>query len=274
MAKFVLIFVLTCNLFKDFVICDKNTGDEYQSMKDEIEFLRERLETMDGKFVQLQKDFKRECRSREERFVGDGELNVEQQVIKLRQDVNQIKQGIASSYVRWGRTVCSGNASLVYKGYMGGNAYTDKGGPANYVCLPEDPIWGKYQDGIQNHGNKIYGTEYELYGSFNPFDKNLHDEDAPCAVCRTYYATTIMIPARTDCYSGWNKEYSGYLMSIDTVHPAAGEYICIDSDPEYILHGSGNQNGNVLYVVEAVCGSLPCLPYVDGRELTCVVCSK
>ncbi|XP_053384810.1 uncharacterized protein LOC123537564 [Mercenaria mercenaria] len=204
MAKCVLIFVLTYNLCTDFVNCDKITGNEYQSMKDENELLRERLETMDSKFMQLQEDFKtfkRERRGRGERFVADGELDIEQEVIKLRQDVNQIKQGIASSYVRWGRTVCSGNASLVYKGYMGGNAYTDKGGPANYVCLPEDPIWGKYQDGIQDHGIKMYGTEYELSGSFNPFDKNVHDEDAPCAVCRTHYETTIMIPARTDCYS-------------------------------------------------------------------------
>lgn len=63
-------------------------------------------------------------------------------------------------------------------------------------------------------------------------------------------------------------------MTVWSGHPAAGEYICVDANPEAIPHGSENKNGNVLYLVEAVCGSLPCLPYVNGRELACVVCSK
>jgi hypothetical protein len=74
--------------------------------------------------------------------------------------------------------------------------------------------------------------------------------------------------------SGWHLEYSGYLMTISEYHPAAGEYICMDGNPEPIPHGSANTNGNVMYFVEAICGTLPCLPYVDGRELACSVCSK
>lgn len=41
------------------------------------------------------------------------------------------------------------------------------------------------------------------------------------------------------------------------------------------VHGShGNKNGALLHLVEGQCGSLPCLPYVGGRELTCAVCTK
>ena len=36
----------------------------------------------------------------------------------------------------------------------------------------------------------------------------------------------------------------------------------------------GSKNGALLYLVEGVCGTLPCLPYVNGRELTCAVCTK
>jgi hypothetical protein len=44
-------------------------------------------------------------------------------------------------------------------GFMGGNYYKDNGGPANYLCLPEDPSWAKYQDGIQSRFSKgIYDT--------------------------------------------------------------------------------------------------------------------
>ncbi len=37
---------------------------------------------------------------------------------------------------------------------------------------------------------------------------------------------------------------------------------------------NANQNGNLLYPTEAECGSLPCGPYVQDRELTCVVCAR
>ena len=57
-------------------------------------------------------------------------------------------------------------------------------------------------------------------------------------------------------------------------HGSATEYICLDVDAEMIPGGAANANGRVFYLAEAVCGSLTCPPYVNGRELTCVVCSK
>ena len=41
---------------------------------------------------------------------------------------------------------------------MGGEHYGHTGGGANYVCLPHNPKYDKYQDGHQTAGY-IYGTE-------------------------------------------------------------------------------------------------------------------
>ena len=51
------------------------------------------------------------------------------------------------------------------------------------------------------------------------------------------------------------------------------QYMCIDEAPE-VRDGTGTDtNGALLYVIEGHCGSLPCDPYVSGRELTCAVCT-
>ena len=209
---------------------------------------------------------------------------------KLQTDVAALKTGKSngqsgSTYVRWGRNNCSGNATeLVYAGYAAGSDYRDTGAAANYLCLSPDPLWGHYND-AQNAGATVMGVEYELYGTLpgdtTPFfNKNLHIEDAPCSVCRSPRSTVIMIPGRNQCYKGWTLEYKGYLVAgyhghtNDFGHKAASEYVCLDDSPDVIPGGHTNQNGALFYMVEGHCGSLLCPPYVEGRELTCVVCSK
>ena len=109
----------------------------------------------------------------------------------------------------------------------------------------------------------------------NPFDRNLHDHDAPCAVCYVKSrGSMLMMPARNDCSSGWTEEYHGYLMTEYHGHKHSREFICVDGNPEYVPGSMHNRDGALLYPVEGVCGSLPCLPYVAGRELTCAVCTK
>ena len=54
----------------------------------------------------------------------------------------------------------------------------------------------------------------------------------------------------------------------------ANDFICVDEAPEGWLGSYADNNGAVMYTVEGICGSLPCPPYVNGWELTCVVCSK
>ncbi|XP_031562344.1 short-chain collagen C4-like [Actinia tenebrosa] len=177
-------------------------------------------------------------------------------------------------YVRWGRTTCPSGASLVYKGRIGGENYLHSGGGANYVCLPETPKYGRYKDGHQDAGY-MYGTEYEV-NIFNPLTNDrLHNHEAPCAVCYVQARSAkMMIPATYECPAGWTREYHGYLMTERHNHKAKSQFICVDQDAEGVPGTHANLDGALLYPVEGRCGSLPCLPYVDGRELTCAVCTK
>jgi len=84
----------------------------------------------------------------------------------------------------------------------------------------------------------------------------------------------MMMPARNDCPSGWTEEYHGYLMTVRHDHSSVRDFICVDREAEYVPGSQSNQNGALLYLVQGSCRSLPCLPYVDGRELTCAVCTK
>ena len=120
----------------------------------------------------------------------------------------------------------------------------------------------------------MYGTEYEV-DTFNPFKKNVHSYEAVCAVCFVKArGSMLMIPARNDCPSGWTEEYHGYLMTEFYNHKKQRDFICVDEDADYVPGTEGSKNGALLYPVEGVCGSLPCKPYVNGRELTCAVCTK
>ncbi len=55
--------------------------------------------------------------------------------------------------------------------------------------------------------------------------------------------------------------------------PGRTEFVCVDRDAE-ADYGAVDDNGASFYPVEGICGSLPCQPYVNYRELTCAVCSK
>ena len=81
-----------------------------------------------------------------------------------------------------------------------------------------------------------------------------------------------MIPARMECYEGWHLEYSGYLMTSHHTQYRV-DMKCVDAKPEIIAGRGDNSNGDLFYFVEAA-GSIPTSPYIRGKELTCVVCSK
>ncbi|XP_078364890.1 uncharacterized protein LOC144649289 isoform X2 [Oculina patagonica] len=181
------------------------------------------------------------------------------------------KSGV--QYVRWGRTTCPSGAEIVYKGRIGGEHYTHIGGGVNYLCLPLNPKYDRYKDGWQSSGY-VYGTEYEV-NTFNPFKKNLHDHEAPCAVCfAKSRGSMLMMPARNDCPSGWTEEYHGYLMTEYYGHKKQRDFICVDENAESVPGTKASKDGALLYPVQGQCGSLPCGPYVAGREFTCAVCTK
>ena len=156
---------------------------------------------------------------------------------------------------------------------MGSDHYLHPGGGTNYLCLPDKPVYDQVVNGWQNTA-VIHGTEYET-SSFPALSK-LQDHQAPCAVCFvSSRASQVMIPATNRCPSGWTKEYSGYLMTTHYGYDHESEFVCVDKDAEPVPGTQSDTNGALLYVVQAHCNSgLPCKPYIEGYELTCVVCSK
>ncbi|XP_060556843.1 uncharacterized protein LOC132717399 [Ruditapes philippinarum] len=191
--------------------------------------------------------------------------------LKSTQPIIDLHQG--SVYIRWGKKSCPNTTEMVYHGYTAGKHYKHKGSGANNICLPSDPTWLNYVDGIQNLRASVYGTETDIPSS--PFFKYaINQQDMPCAVCRSDKSTTLMIPARKNCYPGWTLEYNGYLVGASTTLYFAYEYVCLDKEPDFLDHGASNDDQHVFHLVEGHCGSLPCPPYVNGRELACVVCSK
>ncbi|XP_066299776.1 uncharacterized protein [Branchiostoma lanceolatum] len=183
-------------------------------------------------------------------------------------------------YVRWGREQCGENAETIYAGVVGSGHYANHGGGSDYQCLPlEDVKWNNPVAGNQ-HGSYMYGAEFEVGAGYFSTDNmesitSPQDYDVPCSVCHVAGRSAhVMIPARLSCPQGWSKEYSGYLMSAHYSHQNNKNFICVDGAPNLVPGSSGSQTGARLYLVEAQCGSLPCVPYMSGYELTCVVCTK
>eukprot|EP00106_Octopus_bimaculoides_P016377 XP_014783819.1 PREDICTED: short-chain collagen C4-like isoform X2 [Octopus bimaculoides] len=192
---------------------------------------------------------------------------------------NFTEAGHGSLYTRWGRKTCPDTAELVYEGVVGGQSYKVIGGGSNLLCLPKDPIPAEFTSKVEAAAS-IYGAEYQLeaYTSDSLFSfenaKELHDHNVPCAVCLTREpAIVMMLPARTVCYSDWKTEYSGYLMAEANKHNGRNEYVCVDYAPETIAASNASEDAALLYFVQTVCGSLP-WSYINGLELTCVVCTK
>lgn len=181
-------------------------------------------------------------------------------------------------YTRWGRTTCPGNGThMVYSGYAAGDHYNHKGGAPDMLCLPKDPEWGKYDESKNRVGGYLYGVEYEMDQGRDKtmFGKSMYQNDVPCVVCEVKRRPRkLMIPGKITCYDGWTREYWGYLMSSHYDHVKQSNHYCVDADPASLPGGHENQNGYLLYFVEIRCGAFRCPPYILGRELPCVVCTK
>ena len=176
------------------------------------------------------------------------------------------------AYERWGSSSCRSGADLVYAGWTGSTFDSDRGGAANYVCMPNNPDYTL--SGLAGvHGRSyVYGTEYEG----PPVVSGREQHNAPCAVCYvSTQHTVIMIPAKSTCPSGWTREYYGYLMSEHrSISAGRTEYECVDRLMESISGLEGDVNGGHFWHVEAQCSGMSCPPYTSTGELNCVVCTN
>ena len=184
-------------------------------------------------------------------------------------------------YTRWGNTTCPNTTGtqLLYAGRAAGSHYSEQGGGANYLCLPEEPQYSTYTAGTQTGRAYLYGAEYQTgQGTgYNGPLISVHDHDVPCAVCYTSArGTVVMIPAQLTCPQSWTREYYGYLMAeryVRNHHRTMFE--CMDQNPQSIPGSEADTNGALFYHTEVKCSrGIPCPPYDTQKEVTCVVCTK
>ena len=183
-------------------------------------------------------------------------------------------------YTRWGRTTCptTSGTQLLYAGRAAGSLWNDRGGGANYLCVPEQPQYLSYTSGTQSGRAYLYGAEYETGGSHSGDNGPFHsvaEHNVPCAVCYTSTrGTVVMIPARYTCPSSWTREYYGYLMANFWAHQRT-MFECVDRFPQTVPGSIADRDGASFYHTEVKCNrGIPCLPYVAQKEVTCVVCTK
>ena len=156
----------------------------------------------------------------------------------------------------------NGSAGVSFSGY--------KGGGGNYLCMPQDPDYSfEYRSGVQGDAY-MYGVEYE-----QPVVGGTYQHNAVCAVClATTRETVLMIPAKTTCPSSWTTEYSGYLVT-EGYHTHRTTFECVERNPDSVPGSHLHADAGHFYHIEAHCDtSVPCPPYNDYNELTCVVCTK
>ena len=82
-----------------------------------------------------------------------------------------------------------------------------------------------------------------------------------------------MVPAKYTCPTGWTREYYGYLMAEYHGHRRS-QFSCVDTAFKPVTGSSANRGGLLFYFVEGRCGSLPCPPYDNTKELSCAICTK
>ena len=181
------------------------------------------------------------------------------------------------AYIRWGRTTCPtvDGTEYVYNGITAGSHNQHAGGGSNLICMV-NATDAKYHPGAASSTVRptyIYGTEYETDGHSL---HSLHDDNVPCAACHvTTRSAQLMIPGTYQCPGGWTTEYTGWLMSDRYLHKGRTEFVCVDKNSEG-LPGLGNSvNVALLHHVLVSCSyGIPCPPYVEPKDLACVVCTK
>jgi hypothetical protein len=177
-------------------------------------------------------------------------------------------------YTRWGRSSCPATATLVYSGIMGGAQSGQSGSGSNLLCLTSDPTWDEFDPGDQL-GALMYGAQYKTSGGGLPSKVGLNNFDVPCAVClKDTTSMTLLMPGTNVCPAAFATEYKGYLMASSYNQQQNNTFICVDRDMEALPGTVFNNPSALLYPTEGECGSLPCPPYVQDRELTCCVCTK
>jgi len=168
---------------------------------------------------------------------------------------------------------------MLYTGFAAGKYRQGGTAGSDFICLHGTPQWGDVVRALSNSAS-MSGVEY-TFRNDDPFSKvnvggqNLGNHNMPCSACHvTTRSHQLMIPGRKSCPSGWTMEYWGYLVASSYAHQG-GSYQCLDQAPESAIGGAHAQSYlQYVYAAEIHCGGLPCSPFFEGYEISCVVCSK
>ena len=159
----------------------------------------------------------------------------------------------------------------IYNSITAGSYHGHTGGGSNYICMVKEV---KYDPGAvtRGSGSHIYGTEYETAGNAL---NSLHNHNVPCAACHvTTRSAQLMIPGIDRCPGGWTSEYTGWLMSERHNHKRT-MYVCVDKDAQALPGLRADNDDTLLYHTSVNCNhGIPCPPYVNHKDLACVVCTK
>ena len=176
----------------------------------------------------------------------------EQTIIEFKGASNSVNSNDRSggvrgvSFTRWGHHKCPETTELVYSGVTV-HVLSDAAAPQ---CFPRYPTHPSELNRIQRR---------------NLMQKTHKDNSIPCAVCySTKHSTMLTQPARHTCTTGWTEMYKGLLVASDA------SLLCMDSDSKALQES----RAGTINFVKASCDVLPCPPYVDNSNLTCVVCIK
>ena len=152
------------------------------------------------------------------------------------------------TYTRWGRTTCPQveGTSTVYEGLTAGAHYIHTGGGSNYICVVKDALYHQEATTANQSYAYLYGAEYEMQNGQTL--TRVFEQNPPCAVCE------VMTRSK------------GHKRTM---------YVCLDKYPETVDGEQRSTNGALMWIVEVQCNrGLPCPPYDDRKELSCVVCTK
>jgi hypothetical protein len=208
------------------------------------------------------------CRNQEDRYVQDRELTC------ALCSPPAGHRGVV--FNRWGRSMCPSGSKLLYSGFAAGSRHSYSGSGANVLCMRSVPTYGEFNSGNNNRA-LLYGYEYNSGGLRSTDFTSLSSHEVPCAVCEAEYAvTSYTVFGSNKCPTEYVAAYTGYTFSHHYSHPSKGQYVCVDEQPEaYDNTLGGTSHGQaILYPVDMACGSLPCPPYHNNREIMCAQCIK
>ena len=154
---------------------------------------------------------------------------------------------------------------MIYSGRVAGSNHDDKGGGSNAQCLPTDP---EYNVTLTSTQKKAY-----MFGAQFDNSIDIHNHDILCALCFANRSTSLMIPAKFTCPSGWTNEYHRYLMT-SFGYQSRVEYICVDKAFRRDNREDKIEKGILLYPVKIKCNSLHCPPFNATIDMLCAQCTK